>query len=95
MFFQKFIFEILDQIKPFKIQITMAFNVPKSYCCVKFLEKDGSSRRTVIPSNWVKNGMMYWSNSLNATKQWKACCEPNKSWPYYKVIKVLLRGGKT
>lgn len=72
----------------------MAYNSStKVYCCVRFLEGDGSIRRTVIPRCWVKESYMYWSDSLNATKQWDACCLPDKTWPRYEVLDVLVEGG--
>jgi len=38
-----------------------------AYCSVKFIEK-GVPSYAVVPTNWIKNGMMYWSTSLNAKK---------------------------
>ena len=73
----------------------MASNTSKVYCCVRFSENDGTVRKTVIPRNWVEGGFMYWSDSFNATKQWKMCCSPEKTWPRYKVLKILVEGGMT
>ena len=33
--------------------------------------EDDEQKDTVVPSNWVADGVLYWSNSLNACRDFK------------------------
>ena len=49
---------------------------------------------TVIPSNWIQNGKVYWPSKMNVKKAFKEQADPEENWLIFSLIKVKLKDGK-
>ena len=38
-----------------------------------------------VPSNWIKDGKVYWPNHLNVTNSFNNMEEPNSQWKVFQV----------
>ena len=56
--------------------------------------KNEKEVEAVVPSNWIKDKKAYWSNSLQAKRNFKNCIEINEDWPSYDLVKIKLSSDK-
>ena len=49
---------------------------------------------TVIPSNRIQNGKVYWPSKMNVKKAFKEPADPEENWLMFSLIKVKLKDGK-
>ena len=63
-----------------------------SYSVVEFIEK-GTHTEGVVPTNWIKDGRVFWSDSVNAGKESKQRIELKESWPSFQLIKRKFSDG--
>ena len=63
-----------------------------AYSLVKFWEK-GEIEEGVVPTNWIMDGQVYWSNSIHAQKHLKQKKPVNLDWPSYELMKVVFTDG--
>ena len=66
-----------------------------THCLIRFVE-DGKQKDTVVPSNWVVDGVLYWSDSLNARRDFKikVAPPPQPNWLKYEIEKTVVIEGK-
>ena len=57
-------------------------------------EEDGTESEVVVPTRWIRGSYCYWSNSLNAQRDFKEMRDANENWPRYKVKKIKICTGK-
>ena len=60
---------------------------------IRFAE-DGEEKGTFIPSNWVVDGVLYWSHSLNARRDFKNKVALQPNCLRYDIEKIVLIKGK-
>ena len=48
-----------------------------SWSLVVVIENNGDETEVVVPTNWVKEDKVYWSNSFHTTKDFHNMVEPN------------------
>ena len=53
-------------------------------CLIRFV-KDGEQKDTVVPANWIVDGVLYCSNSLNACRDFKNRMAPQPNCLKYEV----------
>ena len=63
------------------------------HCLIRFVG-DGKQKDTVVPSTWVVDGVLYWSNYLNARRDFKNRVAPQPIWLKYEIEKMVAIGGK-
>ena len=64
-----------------------------THCLTRFVE-DGKQKDTDVPSNWVVDGVLYWSNSLNACRDFKIKVAPQPNWLKYEIEKIVVIRGR-
>ena len=65
-----------------------------AYSRVKLLEKNGKTSVGVVPTSWVADDRVYWSDSINAQRDRKLLKPVNLRWPSFELVKVILTDGK-
>ena len=65
-----------------------------AYSLVKFWEGVGKLESSVLPSNWISDGKVYWCNDINAKRSLDNKVPLNKEWPSYKLYKVVFKDGR-
>ena len=64
-----------------------------SFSLVKFWE-NGEIEEGVVPSHWLVDGRVYWSNSLNEFMRHMKEQRPiDLKWPSYEWVKVVFTDG--
>ena len=64
-----------------------------AYSLVKFWENEREQEQAVVPSNWLRDGYMHWSNSFHAKRDGENCVEIDEALPKFKLIKIKCTGG--
>ena len=64
-----------------------------AYTLVDFMENDAKVS-AVVPSCWLKDGLCYWSTSVNAVKDCMNKIPIKETWPAYEIIKTTFSDGR-
>lgn len=63
-----------------------------SFSLVKLWE-NGEVEEGVVPTKWIVDGRVYWSNGINAEKHLKQQRAVDLNWPSYELIRVVFADG--
>ena len=56
--------------------------------------ENGEEKHTGLPSNWVSDGVLYWSNSSTARREFKNRLVPQPNWLQNEIEQIVVIGGK-
>ena len=60
--------------------------------CIAVWKYKGREEEVTIPSNWIKNGKVYYPQSINNRKYFAQRTTPKENWLELPLVKVKCRG---
>ena len=57
------------------------------------IERNNVESEVVVPTKWIRNKWVYWSDSLHAKRDLENQVDVDESWPRFKLVKIKVSSG--